>query len=283
MDDNSHRSSQIGPEPDGLATLPIKPHTEVEYNIVREYLSLFTKSMRNKWDMLVYVDLFAGPGRSVTVSKRIIPASPVLALEIDYPFDCYIFCERRKQNMIALETRIENMNPTSDVHFIQGDVNANVDDVLKACPEYSQANTVLGLCFADPCGLSDLNFATIERLAGRKMDFIILIPTEMDANRNLRINYLNPDNHVLDNFFGTNEWREKWLEEKSKGTRFSKFMIQFYRLRMNEHNYKYGGDEQIRLTNTDRPLYRLGFYSEDPLGEKFWELAKQYKQQNLFK
>ncbi|MFC1620091.1 three-Cys-motif partner protein TcmP [Candidatus Neomarinimicrobiota bacterium] len=283
MNDNSSRSSQYGLEPDGLPTLPIKPHTEVKHKIVQEYLSLFTQSMKKKWGKLVYLDLFAGPGRSeIDGSQRIISGSPLLALEIKQSFDCYIFCEKKKENISALENRVESMHHPSDVHFIIGDVNANVEKVLKACPAYSQTNTVLGLCYADIFGLSDLSFSTIQQLANRRMDFIILIPTEMDAIRNLRINYLDPDNHILDDFFGTDDWRKKWPDEESRGTTFSKFMIKFYEERMGEYNYRYGGNELIRSTNRKRSLYRLGFFSEHPLGEKFWNLAKQHHQQNLF-
>ena len=52
---------------------------------------------RTKWDALVYLDLFAGSGRSpVRGTKRIVNASPLLILGMPEAFHKYIFCEGDK-------------------------------------------------------------------------------------------------------------------------------------------------------------------------------------------
>ena len=46
---------------------------EEKYRHVALYSSLFVKSMRNKWDCLVYIDLFPGAGRArIRSTARIV-------------------------------------------------------------------------------------------------------------------------------------------------------------------------------------------------------------------
>ncbi|RJR18158.1 MAG: hypothetical protein C4581_06710 [Nitrospiraceae bacterium] len=44
---------------DGLVTPEIGAWCEDKYRMVALYSSLFAKSMRNKWECLVYIDLFS--------------------------------------------------------------------------------------------------------------------------------------------------------------------------------------------------------------------------------
>src|SRR5258708_37275432 len=85
---------------DGLPTPEIGAWGEEKYRHVQLYASLFAKSMRNKWDALVYLDLFAGSGRSkIRDTTRIVNASPLIVLGIAETFDKYIFCEIDKKNI----------------------------------------------------------------------------------------------------------------------------------------------------------------------------------------
>jgi hypothetical protein len=60
---------------DGLPTPKIGAWGEEKYRHVQLYASLFVKSMRTKWDALVYLDLFAGSGRSqIRGTSRIVSA-----------------------------------------------------------------------------------------------------------------------------------------------------------------------------------------------------------------
>ena len=66
---------------DGLSTPEIGAWGEEKYRHVQLYASLFVKSMRSKWDALVYLDLFAGSGRSkIRDTTRIVNASPLIVL-----------------------------------------------------------------------------------------------------------------------------------------------------------------------------------------------------------
>jgi hypothetical protein len=112
---------------DGLLTPEIGAWGEEKYRHVQLYASLFIKSMRSKWDALVYLDLFAGPGRSqIRGTRRIVSASPLLILGMPEAYDKYIFCEQDKNYAEALETRCRRDFANRKVKTINGNANASV-------------------------------------------------------------------------------------------------------------------------------------------------------------
>jgi len=79
---------------DELATPEVHGWAEEKYQHVLNYAQMFAAATKKKWDCRVYVDLFAGAGRSRLIeSGAIIPASPMLALELKDPFDKFVFCD----------------------------------------------------------------------------------------------------------------------------------------------------------------------------------------------
>lgn len=107
---------------DGLLTEEIGSWGEDKYRLVTLYAQMFSASMKAKWDCRVYIDLFAGPGRSrIEGTTRIVNASPLLALELEPRFDKYVFCEFDPQKMEALETRVKRDYPKVEVAFQGGD------------------------------------------------------------------------------------------------------------------------------------------------------------------
>ncbi len=134
---------------------------------------MFATSMKEKWECRVYIDLFAGAGRArFRGTKTIIPASPLLALGIENPFDQYIFCEDDAEKLAALRTRVQRVNASADVAYISGDVNARVKKVLDAFPRARKGFSVLGFCFADPYMVRNLRFETIRRLSARYVKLV---------------------------------------------------------------------------------------------------------------
>lgn len=269
---------------DGLITPVVGPWAEEKYELLRNYATMFATSMKEKWDSRVYIDLFSGPGKVlIRGTSRIVLASPLIALGIPVPFDCYIFCEKNAAFLAALRERVRTGYPSQAVRFLHGDANDLVGEILAAMPPYSRRQRILGFCFGDPYRLRDLHFSTIRDLAQRYMDFLILLPTGMDAGRNSQ-NYLKRGNSTIEGYVGTPDWREKWSEwKKSQGShpRFDKFLTEFYWEQMKNLGYRYGERKDsvlVRSTDKRLPLYRLGFFSRHPLGEKFWREARKYGQ-----
>lgn len=264
---------------DGLPTPEIGAWGEEKYRHVQLYASLFIKSMRAKWDALVYLDLFAGSGRSrIRGIGRIVDASALLILGIPEAFDKYIFCEGDKKFAEALETRCRRDFPSRKFTVIPGDANMSVEKIIAEMPRPDRGHKVLGFCFLDPFQMQNLYFSTIEGLSQRFMDFLVLIPSSMDANRNEQ-NYVQLRNKTLENFVGNPEWRIRWQREKAIGKSFEHFVVEEFGRSMQKRKYIDPGLKEAILIRSDEknlPLYRLALYSKHKLGAKFWREAKKY-------
>jgi three-Cys-motif partner protein len=264
---------------DGLPTQEIGSWGEEKYRHVQLYASLFVKSMRTKWDALVYLDLFAGSGRSrIRGTRRIVSASPLLILGMPEKFDKYIFCEEDKKFAEALETRCRRDFPNKDVRVFTGNANASVENIIAEMPRPGKSHKVLGFCFLDPYQMKNLCFSTIEALSKRFMDFLVLIPLSMDANRNEQ-NYLQLQNKTLENFVGSPDWRSRWSKEKVAGKSFENFVVEEFGRSMQKLHYFDPGLKEALLIRSDEknlPLYRLTLYSKHRLGAKFWKETKKY-------
>ena len=264
---------------DGLPTAEIGAWGEEKYKLVSLYAALFVRSMGSKWDALVYLDLFSGPGRSrIRGTKRTVLASPLFVLGMPERFDKYIFCDNNEEHSNALETRCRRDFPAGAVTIIPGDANRSTDRIIAEMPRPGKGYKVLGFCFLDPYHMDNLNFSTIETLSQRFMDFLVLIPSGMDANRNEQ-HYVRPRNKIMENFTGSKDWRDRWESEKRSGKSFENFVVEEFGRSMQRLGYIDPGLKDAILVRSDDKnlrLYRLALYSRHQLGNKFWKEAKKY-------
>jgi three-Cys-motif partner protein len=269
---------------DGLISPEIGAWGEDKYRLVQNYAKMFATSMKGKWDCRVYIDLFSGAGRSkIRDTNKIISASPLLALDIPNKFDRYIFCEQDEKKVIALQERVKREFSEVDTRFIKGDVNQLADKILSEIPQHGQRFKVLSFCFVDPYKIGNIRFQTIKKLSDRFIDFLILIPTGMDAQRNVS-SYVNPTNTTVDNFLGNADWRKDWPTAEKNGEGFGYFIAKYFAKEIAALGYKYGGiDETVLVRSTEKnlPLYHLAFFSRNKLGGKFWTEARKYSNDQL--
>lgn len=234
--------------------------------------------MKRKWHR-VYLDLYAGSGRArIEGTGRIVRTSPMRAMEIPDPFDQYVFCEKNPIRLEALRSRVEIEHQGMNVTFVAGDVNAQTGEILAKLPAPSRTRKVLAFCFADPFKLDDLKFDTIRHLSTRYMDFLILVPTDMDANRNM-LRYSQTENKTLDAFFGDPDWRIHWKKSELQGEPFWGFVLKQFASCMEALGYLDHAAEQaelIRSVEKNLPLYRLAFFSRHQLAARFWKEVKKY-------
>lgn len=263
---------------DDLPTPEVGSWAESKYDLIRYFSTLFTSSMKGKWGSLPYLDLFSGSGRArIRGTMSILPSSASIALGLPQPFDRYVFCESEPDLMGALQTRATRDFPSADCRFVPGDVNGAVDSILEKLPAPKPDFKVLTFCLADPCKLRDLHFDTIRRLSVRFMDFMVLIPSEMDANRNIGV-YLNPENSIMSTFLGNAAWRDEWARYADQDNAGA-FVADQFGKQMAALGYLYEGLESAwlnRSTGKNLPLYHLMLFSRHPLGSKFWKEALEY-------
>jgi three-Cys-motif partner protein len=271
---------------DGL--LPeVGPWAEKKYDHLRTYATLFSTGMRNKFRSRVYVDLFTGAGKSaIEGTSRVVPSSALIALGVKYPFDRYVFCEDNAANLAALRVRVARAAPAADVRFVAGDCNIRIEDVLAELPRPAARDTI-SFCFVDPFGLSDLKFETLRRLAeGRRIDFLALVPSYMDANRN-EVRLTRAPQPLLDDFLGTRDWRSRWeaASRMPAPPSFGVFVVEEFGRSMEGLGFlKAEPKEAAPVDARGRPLYHLAFFSRSPRGADFWKKSKRSasKQRELF-
>ena len=160
---------------DGLIFPEIGPWAEEKYRLIALYDHLFAKGMKDKWDVRVYVDLYAGAGfGKVKGAETRLMGSPIIALNVEFPFDRYIFCEQDPEKLDALRQRVKRLAPSADVVFIGGDCDECGEEILHAIPRGSTSRKVLSLCLVDPYDFG-FKFDTLKRLSAAYMDFMVLL------------------------------------------------------------------------------------------------------------
>lgn len=272
---------------DGLIIPDVGVWAERKYRVIWNYAKMFSIGMKNRWDKLVYIDLFSGAGYTrLSGTSMIIPSSPLLALKVRDQFSKYIFCEQDAVKLNALKERVSRDFSGVDVSYLEGDSIGNIDKVIAEIPPHGPGQKVLTFCFIDPYKISNFRFSVITMLSSRFVDFLILIPSFMDANRNIQ--HYAQDTHIsIEDFTGMSKWREAWNREELKGRSFGSFLPDIFGQSMINLGYKYEGAEstiKIRYPKNNTPLYHLCFFSKAEQGMKFWRQAKKYStdQEELF-
>jgi three-Cys-motif partner protein len=244
----------IDPE-DGLVVAEVGDWAEEKYLHVEYYAQMFAKAMKGKWDCRVYLELFSGPGRAnLQGTASILDSAPLRALALDPGFDLYVYGELDGERLRALEARCHRAHPAARCAFIQGDVNATWPELLRSVQENARGGTYLTFCFVDPYACSDLAFSTLRGLADLYIDFLVLIPSFMDANRNCE-RYLEPGNEILDRFLGDRDWKHSWLSRAEPKERFGLFVADQFGARMQRLGFLYDGLADMKLIrSTDKNL-----------------------------
>jgi three-Cys-motif partner protein len=265
---------------DGLLTPDVGSWALQKYRLLDLYNVLFSRSMKYQWGCRVYIDLFSGPGYAkIRGTNRVVETSPLIALRVSDRFDKYIFCDQGSENLSALRARVERELPDVSPDYIVGDCNEMVPRITERIPKASKGKSVLAFCFADPFGMDDLKFKTIQTLSSRsRMDFLILLALDMDANRFQSL-YVKDSNPVIDEFLNNPSWRSKWSAAQVKRIDFRVFLAREFASRMVGLGYLPAGLDRMKEVRSDEknlPLYHLAFFSKHPLGYQFWDEVLKY-------
>lgn len=269
---------------DGLIIPEIGEWGLLKYNLVGAYCNIFTSAMRNKWERLVYIDLFAGAGYAkIKNDNRIVQTSSLIAMNIPYSFTDYIVSEYEEAKIEALKARIEKQHPGKRVSYYQGDTNKNIGLIAEEIRQISEQYKTLCFCFVDPYSLN-LHFNTIKTVANFNIDFLILLAIHMDFNRNVPA-YFNDSNKKVELFTDNKNWRND-LEKSPDKQNIINFLSSQYDKNMLNLGYQPPVDKQkIASGQQNIPKYHLAFYSRHQLGNSFFDKIRHYGQNlqlNLF-
>jgi three-Cys-motif partner protein len=259
--------------------------TERKLSVVRRYLEIYAKALKNQPFERVYIDAFAGTGDRTDKRREALPlldlpefdavtkGSVRLALEVEPQFHRYIFIERasrRASELAALKLEF----PTREIKIINADAN---DAIAALCKETNWRST-RGVVFLDPYGLQ-VTWDTLGAIARTKaLDVWVLFPSGMGLNRLLTKSGEIPQEwqETLDRSLGTKEWRSAFYRSEQEADLFegprSKTikdadalkLEKFYLSRLRKI-FPTVMNNCIRLTNSkDQTMYLLCFACANP-------------------
>ena len=210
--------------------------TEVKLGMLKDYLAAYTTALKGRPFSRMYIDAFAGTGyREIETQEDIsglfeeqvnaeesglLDGSVKLALQMEVPFDRYVFIEKSRKRMADLSAVAGAYALLSGrIDFRPGDANVELP-ALCLETDWTRTRAVL---FLDPFGMS-VDWSTMEAAASTKaIDVWILFPVGMSVNRLLKKKpdeIPQPWQDRLDRIFGTAEWRAAFFKTTSRSTLF---------------------------------------------------------------
>lgn len=259
------------------------------------YTTIFENNARASYLTTTYVDAFAGTGeRSDSASRRtkalasmleeeddadaeaLQKGSARIALEVEPPFDRFLFIEQSAKRVKELENlRKEFANRADAIRIEQGDAN----EVLKQWCQDTNWRKHRAVVFLDPYGMQ-VEWATIEAIAKTKaIDLWILFPLGMAVNRLLTRKQPPPKNwaDALTRFFGNEDWKREFYPKRKERTLFGEEeterkeadfeQIKRYFLKRLKSVFEKAAPNPLVLTNSKGvPIYLLCFAAGNPRG-----------------
>lgn len=273
---------------DGLVMRETGAWAAQKLDYLCRYLNIFTISMQGKqWRGLHFIDLFSGPGKcKIRGTKQILLGSPLLAVNLQHPFNRYFFVDMNQEAISSLRTRCDASINAANIQYEIGDSNLlveNIADQIKAIdrPFIKGKWVSLNLAFLDPEGF-ELEWKTVTILGNiKKMDLIIYYP-QMGLSREMPKEFQNPNLTKIDSYFGGRQWREIYKKYQSGQIQYlHRSLLDLYKENLKSLGYVTIEEDEPLLRNTRRkaPLYRLIFASKNQLGNKFW---KQVTNRDVF-
>jgi three-Cys-motif partner protein len=180
---------------------------------LRPYLTILTSKENGDYkysDSWFYIDLFAGCGASTVNNKFKMLGSPIISLlrGIHYikrrdeyiRFTKWFFIEKDNRRYDALKERVGvaleeikytyNYNfsiPSNDVIIYQGDCNRKIDSILHEIQRHKRPSILL---FADPEGITEIEWPSISKILSKRLVDIIYILSTGGFKRGLRKEHL---------------------------------------------------------------------------------------------
>jgi three-Cys-motif partner protein len=265
--------------------------TQDKLERLRRYLKAYATALKNQPFRLMYVDAFAGTGyRGSKADKftvgglfempevdELVKGSARIALEVDPPFDQYVFIEKNKRRFAALK-RLETEFPErrDRMRFVQKEANTAIQELCHT----TDWRTIRAVMFLDPYGMQ-VDWQTIETIAAtRCIDLWYLFPAGMGVvrltprhgdipqNWQARLDRMLPDSGWRDVFYVEEEERDLFgnlMPVRKKATDIAR--IEAYLLRNMKAIFAGVAEHGLPLRNSrNQCMYLLVFASGNPKG-----------------
>ena len=198
-------------------------------HIIDEYLKSYSIVLKNLKVKKIYVDGFAGSGKTELKTKDLydngfLPEivdetpQPVVVegsalLSLKYDFDEYYFLELDTNRIDVLKQNIIENYPQkiNKVHFINGDSNKTLLDVVSNITKYDRC-----LMFLDPYAL-ELKWETLKAISAcGVVDLWYLFPLSLIRLIEKERDISEANKQKVSSILGTEEWIDKLFTESSQ-------------------------------------------------------------------
>ena len=186
--------------------------TREKLTIIDDYLKFYVKALSRQKVKLVYIDAFAGSGKTCLSDGTEVDGSAIISL--NYDFDEYYFIEIDEDRISSLIEIIKTRFPNklSKIHIINDNCNDSLKNILSGLTVYQR-----GVMFLDPYAL-ELDWSILEKANETKiLDVWYLFPLQA-LTRNLpKKKSLTDGTKVkLNTILGTTEWETKLYHESQQ-------------------------------------------------------------------
>jgi len=255
--------------------------TQEKLEIVDKYLGFYTSALKKfSWAKLVYIDAFAGSGKTKISDGTEVEGSPAIALK--YEFEKYYFIEYDSKRKAELEEYIKTNFPdkVSRVEFIEGDCNIELPKIFEAL---AKNHNYRGVMFLDPYAL-ELKWEILEKAKSVSLDVWYLFP--MMANRLITKDKKKLDDlqyrEKLISLLGSDEFEKVMYKETGQISMFDevqyvkepvKKLIEYVADKLKD---LYGGTPRMKPFKNakDSTIFLLCFFITNP-SEKAYNLANK--------
>ncbi len=257
---------------------------------LERYLQIFTVNPRARHFRTIYVDGFAGSGRRLSGSGR-YPAtllasheeasayrqgSAEIALRLDPGFDRYVFVEKQKGNVEALNRLLERYPDKAGISRVhRGDAN----QVLSAWCETVDTRRERAVVFLDPYGLQ-VRWEALAALADTQaVDLWLLFPLGQAVNRLLTSKKLPAGGWAdrLTTIFGTDEWKTRFYTRAGQSSFLGsdagleksatfKSILEYWQERLASVFTRVAPHPRILRNSRNNPIFVLCFAASNPQG-----------------
>ena len=202
-------------------------------DVIHEYLSMYQKALGSTPLKTLYIDGFAGSGE-VPIGKvaeglfndedvqTVMAGSADRAMNVDPPFDRYIFVDKRKKCIGDLKSKFKDHPLFEQTDYYVGDANYHIK---KIC-EKEQWRFQRGVVFLDPFG-NQVEWDTIEAIARTNaLDLWYLFPAGLGVFRQIgrdgRVDSTHEES--ITRILGTDEWKTAFFKPSKQADLFDDTM-----------------------------------------------------------
>lgn len=202
--------------------------TKEKLTIIEDYLQFYVNALSKQKAQLIYIDAFAGSGKTELQSGETIDGSALISLK--YNFDKYYFIELDEERSRCLNEEINTRfhEKKDKVKVITGDSNSELKKLFRSLTVYQR-----GVMFLDPYAM-ELEWDVLETAKQTNiLDIWYLFPLNA-LTRNLYKKMSMPiaTKNKVTQILGTNEWEKELYHQSAQLSIF--------------------GDEPLERVNFDR-------------------------------